>query len=375
MTMKNEEMSREGIIVRTSIIGIAANLFLAAFKAAVGILAGSIAVVLDAVNNLSDALSSLITIIGTKLASKKPDSKHPYGYGRIEYLSATIISVIVLYAGVTSLVESVKKIITPETPDYSVVSLIIIAAGVVVKILLGRYVKGVGEKVDSDSLVNSGEDATNDAVISSATLVAAVLFMMTGLSLEAYLAAVISVVIIKSGIEMLSDMISRMLGERVDSELSKEIKATVASVEGARGAYDLFLHDYGPDRMMGSVHVEVPDTMTADQLDVMTRTIEKRVFAKHHVALTAVGFYSHNTKDDESAKIYENIRRIVSDIDHVLQIHGFYCDLKEKTIRFDAVVDFKAPDRNAVWQQVCAAVLEAYPDYKLTVALDADTAD
>ena len=350
MTMKNEEMSREGIIVRTSIIGIAANLFLAAFKAAVGILAGSIAVVLDAVNNLSDALSSLITIIGTKLASKKPDSKHPYGYGRIEYLSATIISVIVLYAGVTSLVESVK-------------------------ILLGKYVKGVGEKVDSDSLVNSGEDATNDAVISSATLVAAVLFMMTGLSLEAYLAAVISVVIIKSGIEMLSDMISRMLGERVDSELSKEIKATVASVDGARGAYDLFLHDYGPDRMMGSVHVEVPDTMTADQLDVMTRTIEKRVFAKHHVALTAVGFYSHNTKDDESAKIYENIRRIVSDIDHVLQIHGFYCDLKEKTIRFDAVVDFKAPDRNAVWQQVCAAVLEAYPDYKLTVALDADTAD
>ena len=174
---------------------------------------------------------------------------------------------------------------------------------------------------------------------------------------------------------MLSDMISRMLGERVDSELSKEIKATVASVEGARGAYDLFLHDYGPDRMMGSVHVEVPDTMTADQLDVMTRTIEKRVFAKHHVALTAVGFYSHNTKNDESAKIYENIRRIVSDIDHVLQIHGFYCDLKEKTIRFDAVVDFKAPDRNAVLQQVCAAVLEAYPDYKLTVALDADTAD
>lgn len=375
MTMKNEDMSREGIIVRTSIVGIAANLFLAAFKAAVGILAGSIAVVLDAVNNLSDALSSLITIIGTKLASKRPDSKHPYGYGRIEYLSATIISVIVLYAGVTSLVESVKKIITPETPDYSVVSLIIIAAGVVVKILLGRYVKGVGEKVDSDSLVNSGEDATNDAVISSATLVAAVLFMMTGLSLEAYLAAVISVVIIKSGIEMLSDMISRMLGERVDSELSKEIKATVASVEGARGAYDLFLHDYGPDRMMGSVHVEVPDTMTADQLDVMTRDIEKRVFAKHHVALTAVGFYSHNTKNDESAKIYENIRRIVSEIDHVLQIHGFYCDLKEKTIRFDAVVDFKAPDRNAVWQQVCAAVLEAYPDYKLTVALDADTAD
>ncbi len=375
MTANNKPADRDAVIIRTSIIGIAANTFLAAFKAFVGIVAGSIAVIMDAVNNLSDAMSSLITIIGTKLASRRPDAKHPYGYGRIEYLSAAIISVIVLYAGVTSLVESVKKIIEPEIPDYSAVSLIIIAAGVIVKILLGRYVKKVGEEVDSDSLINSGEDATMDAIISSATLVAAVIFMMTDVSLEAYLAAIISVMIIKSGIEMLSGMISRMLGERVDSQLSKEIKATICETEGALGAYDLFLHDYGPDRMMGSVHVEVPDTMTADHLDVMTREIEKKVFAKHHVALTAVGFYSKNTKNDETAAIYENIRRIVSDIDHVMQIHGFYCDMAKKEMRFDAVIDFKAPDRNAVWQQVCAAAQEAYPEYQITVAMDSDTAD
>jgi hypothetical protein len=169
MTTSNNPKSRDAIIVRTSLIGIGANLFLAAFKAMAGILAGSIAVVLDAVNNLSDAMSSLITIIGTKLASRKPDSKHPYGYGRIEYLSATLISVIVLYAGVTSLVESVKKIINPEVPDYSALSLIIITAGVIVKILLGRYVKSVGEKVNSDSLINSGEDATLDSIISAST--------------------------------------------------------------------------------------------------------------------------------------------------------------------------------------------------------------
>ena len=126
-------LSRDKIIVRTSITGIAANVLLAAFKAVVGAISGSIAIVLDAVNNISDAASSLITIIGTKLASREPDKKHPFGYGRVEYLSAMIISVIVLYAGITSLVESVKKIIEPETPDYSAVTLIIVAAAVLVK--------------------------------------------------------------------------------------------------------------------------------------------------------------------------------------------------------------------------------------------------
>ena len=375
MTTSNNPKSRDAIIVRTSLIGIGANLFLAAFKAMAGILAGSIAVVLDAVNNLSDAMSSLITIIGTKLASRKPDSKHPYGYGRIEYLSATLISVIVLYAGVTSLVESVKKIINPEVPDYSALSLIIITAGVIVKILLGRYVKSVGEKVNSDSLINSGEDATLDSIISASTLVAALIFMTTKISLEAWLGAVISCVIIKSGIEMLSDMLSRMLGERVASDLAKEIKATVCSVEGARGAYDLFLHDYGPDRMMGSVHVEVPDTMTADQLDVMTRKIQNAVLEKHNVLMTAVGFYSHNTKNDEVAEIYENIRKIAAEHEHVIQIHGFYCNLETKKIRFDAVIDFKAQDRNAVWHALTQEVAEAYPDFNVVIAMDSDTSD
>lgn len=194
--MNTRETSREKTIIRTSIIGIIANVFLAAFKAVIGLMTNSIAIVLDAVNNISDAGSSLITIIGTKLAGREPDKKHPFGYGRIEYLSAMIISVIVLYAGITSLVESVKLIIHPKTPDYNTVSLIIVAVAVVVKILLGRYVKKTGVRVNSDSLINSGEDATLDSVISASTLVAAVIFMTFNISLEAWLGAVISLVII-----------------------------------------------------------------------------------------------------------------------------------------------------------------------------------
>ena len=138
---------REKTIVRTSFIGIGANVLLAAFKAVIGIVSNSIAVTLDAVNNLSDALSSVITIIGAKLGAKDPDKKHPLGYGRIEYLSSMLVAAIVLYAGITSLVESVKKIIHPETADYSTISLVIIAVAIVVKLVLGAYVKKQGEKV------------------------------------------------------------------------------------------------------------------------------------------------------------------------------------------------------------------------------------
>ena len=174
--------SRDKVIIKTSIIGIVTNIFLAGFKAAIGIASNSIAVILDAVNNLSDALSSVITIAGTKLAARLPDKKHPLGYGRIEYLSAMIVSGIVLYAGITSAVESVKKIIEPESPEYSTISLVIIAVAVVVKLVLGKYVKAQGEKVNSGSLIASGSDATFDAVLSFSVLVSAIIFLMSGAS-------------------------------------------------------------------------------------------------------------------------------------------------------------------------------------------------
>ena len=319
MPMRNEisevstvnDTSREKTIVKTSMIGIIANVFLAAFKAVIGLMTHSIAIVLDAVNNISDAGSSLITIIGTKLAGREPDKKHPFGYGRIEYLSAMIISVIVLYAGVTSFIESVKKIISPQIPEYPIASLVIVGVAVVVKIVLGRYVKSVGTKVNSDSLINSGEDATLDSIISASTLVAAVIFMIFGLSLEAWLGAIISLVIIKSGFEMLKDTISQILGERSDPDLAKSIKQTVTEFEGVEGAYDLVLNNYGPDAWNGSVHIEVPDTYSADQLDRLIREIQMKVYSQHQVILTAIGVYSINTKDDEAKAIEQKVREIV----------------------------------------------------------------
>ena len=361
--------AREKTVVRTRII---ANEFLAGFKAFVGLMTNSIAIILDAVNNISDAGSSIITIVGTKLAGKEPDKKHPFGYGRIEYLSAMIISVIVLYAGITSLVESVKLIINPELPDYNTVSLIIVAVAVVVKIVLGRYVKSVGVKVKSDSLINSGEDATLDSIISASTLVAAAIFLFFNISLEAWLGAVISLVIIKSGIEMLRETISHILGERNDAELARNIQKTVLSFPDVQGAYDLVLNNYGPDTWNGSIHIEVPDTYSAGQLDQLIREISMKVFCEHHVILTAVGVYSVNTKDEESISAREQVRMIVFKHEYVRQIHGFYLLKEKKTLRFDIVISFDAKDRRAVYSAVIADVQRAFPDYELQVTMDTD---
>ena len=373
--MDRKEASREKTIVKTSVIGIVANVFLAAFKAVIGLMTHSIAIVLDAVNNISDAGSSLITIVGTKLAAKEPDKKHPFGYGRIEYLSAMIISVIVLYAGITSCVESVKQIIHPETPEYNAVSLVIVGVAVVVKILLGRYVKGVGVRVNSDSLVNSGEDATLDSIISASTLVAAAVFLLFHVSLEAWLGAVISLVIIKSGVEMLRDTISQILGERNDAELAKSIKDTVLGFPDVQGVYDLVLNNYGPDAWNGSVHIEVPDTHSADSLDRLIRSIQTEVYRQHQVILTAIGVYSVNTKDEEIIAAQQKVREIVFSHEHVTQLHGFYLVREPKTLRFDLVVSFNAKDRRAVFAEAVADVQKAFPDYELQTVLDTDFAE
>ncbi len=373
--MTKEVDSRERVIVRTSIIGIAANVLLAVFKTAIGLMSNSIAIVMDAVNNISDAGSSLITIIGTKLAGREPDKKHPFGYGRIEYLSAMIISLIVLYAGITSLTESVKKIIAPDTPDYSTVSLIIVGAAVAVKIILGRYVKAVGKKVNSSSLINSGEDATLDSIISASTLVAAAIFLIFGISLEAWLGAVISLLIIKAGFEMLKETVSQILGERNDPNLAKSIKETVTSYPEVQGAYDLVLNNYGPDSWNGSIHIEVPDTFSANQLDQLIRSIQEKVYLEHNVILTAIGVYSVNTKDKDIIDAHKHVREKVFAHPHILQMHGFYMDKANKTMRFDIVISFDAKDRKAVYKDILTEIQNEYPDYKLQIAMDTDFAE
>ena len=369
-----DTLNRDRIIVRTSIIGIITNVFLAAFKAAVGLVTHSIAVTLDAVNNLSDALSSVITIIGTKLAGRKPDKKHPLGHGRTEYLSAMIVAAIVLYAGLTSLIESVKKIIHPEKAEYTSVSLLIIAVAVVVKLILGSFVKAQGKKANSQALEASGADAFFDAVLSASVLASAVIFVVSGISLEAWVGAVISLFILKSGMEMLTETLDDIIGKRTDADLAKKIRRLIVSEPEVRGAYDLLLNNYGPDKNYGSVHMELPDTMTVDEVDVLTRKIEKKIYQETGVIMTGIGVYSYNTQNNEVAHMRNDIMRTVMSHDWVLQCHGFYADTVKKTLRFDAVMSFDMDPEEGV-EILQKEIRKKYPDYQLTIAPDVDLAD
>lgn len=369
----NEQISREKIIVRTSVVGIAVNLMLAAFKAAVGLISNSIAVVLDAVNNLSDALSSIITIIGAKVAGKKPDKKHPLGHGRSEYLSALIVAAIVMYAGITSLVESVKKIINPVEAHYSTVALVIIGVAVITKILLGRYVKAKGEQTGSGALVASGTDALSDAAISAGVLITALIYTIKGISLEAYMGVIISGFIIKAGYEMISDTVSDILGRRADVEVSKKIKEIVAGEPAVLGAYDLFVHNYGPDREYASIHVELPEDMTVDQVDVLTRKLTERVYRETGVVLTGVGVYSRNA-DSKAENMRIAIEEIVLAHEWALQMHGFYMDEEKKIIRFDVVMSFDISHSEGI-KIICDEINEKYPDYNVIIVADIDITD
>lgn len=374
MSSDNLQNNRDNAIIKTSVIAIFSNILLVAFKMTVGFLSNSIAIILDAVNNLSDALSSIITIIGTKLAGKKPDKKHPLGHGRVEYITSMVISALVLYAGFTSLIESVKSIINKEEVIYTNVTLVIIAVAVLVKIVLGKFVENQGLKYNSDALVASGRDAKFDAILSFSVLASAIIYKFTNISLESYVAIIISIFIIRAGVEMLKETFDDILGHRSDKELTLKIKKIAASFDEVRGAYDLFIYNFGPDKNYASIHIEVADTMTMDEYDVLIRKIEKEVYHKTGVILTGISAYSYNTKDDEAAVIRNKVQKIVFTHDFAIQMHGFYIDKATKEMRFDVVISFDI-DHDVAVKILEDELKSNFPEYNIYINPDIDISE
>ncbi len=362
-------MNRSQKIIRTSIIGIIANVLLATFKAVVGILASSVAIVMDAVNNLSDALSSVITIIGTKLSERPADREHPFGFGRIEYFSAIIIAVIVLSAGITSLIESVKKIFDPTEPSYTTVTLMVIVVAIIVKLMLGQYVKRQGQQLKSDALIASGSDALFDAVITLATLLSAGIMLLWHVSLDGILGALISVVIIKAGIEMLASPVNELLGARISQDLLHDIRQEVSAFEGVHGVFDIILHNYGPNVLIGSLHVNVNDTMSAHEIHGLTRSISEQMFARHGIIMT-VGVYAVATGDNRRAALQSQVMQALAKHKEIVQVHGFYYFEKEHRISVDVVPDISVHDEAALSSQLANEIKALVPEEEVTIVID-----
>ncbi len=370
--LKEESDTRSKEIIKTSIVGIITNFLLALFKAIVGMLSGSIAIVLDSINNTTDVMSSVVTIIGTKLSNKKPDKEHPFGHGRGEYLSALLISMIILYAGITAIIESIKKIINPVVPEYSVFSIIVVVVAIFVKIFLGLYVKSKGKKLNSSSLSNSGNDALLDSVISFSTLVAALIFLLFKLSTEAYLGLIISIIIIKSGVDMVREAISSILGERVDIDLIKSVKKTILEFPSVSGVYDIIFNNYGPNSYNGSVHIEIPNTMSIDEVDDLLRNITMKVYLEHGVILTAIGIYAIDKKNPKVINNRKKILKIIEKYDNIIQMHGFYYNESKKNIKFDIVISFDEKNQDKLYTDVYNDISQLYPDYDIVIAIDND---
>ncbi len=362
-------MDRNSQIIRTSVIGIIANVLLAAFKAIVGIVANSVAIVMDAVNNLSDALSSVITIVGAKLSQRPADNKHPFGHGRIEYFSAIIIAVIVLSAGITSLIESVKKIFEPVTPTYTATTLIVIIVAIAVKLILGEYVKRKGKQLKSDALTASGSDALFDAAITLTTLISAGIMLIWNVSLDGILSTLISAVIIKAGIEMLASPVNELLGARVPAELTRQIKEEVSAFEGVHGVFDLILHNYGPEVMIGSLHINVYDTLSAYDIHGLSRKISMQMYEKHGIIMS-IGIYAISTGENQRTELQSKVMEKLSAHKEIIQIHGFYCSEKEKMFSVDVVPDMSVHNDAALSASLVSELQPLAPDMRVTVVID-----
>lgn len=362
-------MDREKKIIKASIYGIIMNIVLVLFKAIVGFMANSIAIILDAVNNLTDAISAIVTIVGTKLAGKKADKEHPFGHGRIEYIASVIIAAIILFAGLTSMKESIIKIIHPQEVNYSVASLIVIIAAIIAKLIFGKYVKKVGEQLNSQSLIATGTDAFMDVILSISTLITAIINLKFKIGLEGYIGVFISIIIIKSSIDILKQTLNNLIGVRENKELSMKIKDAINSFEEVQETYDLTLHNYGPTKILGSAHIEVDDKMTAKEIYKLTRIIRHKLYSEFNIIMT-IGIYAANVGDEYSENMKKDLEEIIDKYPEVIDFHGFYVDNNEKTVSFDIVIDFSVTKPKEIKRKIKEELKEKHNEYKYYVIID-----
>lgn len=368
------EKKRERSIVATSFVGILANLGLVAAKAIIGVLAHSASIISDAINNLSDALSSVITIVGTKLSGRKPNKKHPFGYGRVEYLTSTLVAALILFAGGSAVYESITSIVQGEQPTYDWIAFLIIGIGIGVKVLLGLFFRFRGKKLNSGALKNSGTDALLDAVLSVATLVTALISHFTGVHLEGYAGILIGLFILRSGILAMRDSLSPLLGDRIDDQFAREFKAEVCSHPGVKGAFDFVVHSYGEGKRIGSIHIEVDDAMTAQDIFALEREIQGYAYLTYGIILT-VGIYASNDSDPKAKEIKDKLLALVHEKNDILQCHGFYYDQERELVSFDLVISFDAKTpQEEIASGIVSKLEEEYPQLRFAVNLDQDYA-
>ena len=366
-------MNRDKQIIKVSLYGILTNIALVIFKSIVWFLANSIAIVLDAVNNLSDVISSLVTIIWIKLSSKKPDKEHPYWHGRIEYFASIVIAIIILIAWFAAAKESIQKIITPVKTHYTIITIIVVTVAIFVKYFLWTYYKKQWKKLNSWSLTASGADAMNDCLIALSTLIAALISIFFHVWIEWYIWIIISFFIIKTWLEILRDTIKEIIWTRADPELVANLKSKILSYEWVLWVYDIMLHNYGPNKIIGTAHIQVNDDMTAKEIHRLTRGIQMWVYNTFGIVIT-IWIYASND-DWEFWKIQNELNQIIKNYENIIQMHGFYVDDVSNNISFDLIFDFKEEHPEKIVRKIKKGIKTKFPKYTYNVIIDTDVSE
>ena len=369
---KIDAQERRKKIIGVSVTGIVTNLFLGVLKAVLGALSGSVALVSDALNNITDSSSSLITIIGTKLAGKAPDKQHPFGHGRTEYLTSLLIGGIVFLTGFQSLISSAKAVFHKEEMSTGVVTVIIIIATIVAKIILGTYTQNSGVKYNSGALQASGADAKNDAIVSVVTLISTAVYIFTKISIDGIAGIIISVFILKTAYEVLSDTVKKILGERVDGDMVRGIKEIARNTEGVINCFDLILNDYGPDFYTGSINVEIEDNRSIGEMYPILHEAQTKIYDKYNVFLV-FGFYAVDVNDERYKKIKSLLKNYKENERHIINYHGIVIDEKDSTIYCDITRDFDIKAETVI-ENVNRILEEEFPKYKIHVNIDTEFA-
>jgi len=363
--------TREGIIAGTSGLGIVVNLLIAAIKVVLGLLSSSIAIVTEGVNNAADVLTSVLTLVGTKLAGKKPDKKHPFGYGRVEYLTSLVIAVLILVTGVEMLISAVKLIFHPEEMSISIVALIAVAISAVIKFFLGIYTMKMGKKADSGALSAVGVDCRNDSFVSIITILSAAVFLLFRFSMDAYVGVLMSLIIIKAGIEVLRDTVSELLGRPGEAELANDIYRQIRATPGIINAADMMLHNYGPDAYSGSVNVEIDHEKTVGEVYQFLHELQLRIMHEQNVTMV-FGIYAVDNDHEEIRVIRKSVGEFVKTHEHIVSFHAIYLDSGADTIYCDLVVDYDLKDWDGLQTEFLDFMAKSYPTYAVELTIETE---
>lgn len=369
--LKKNPDNREDIISVTSLVGIVMNIFIALLKIAIGLIVHSIAIISEGANNASDAMTSIVTFLGAKLSTKHPDEKHPFGYGRIEYLTSLVVSILILLTGIELLKGSVEMIFKPTQLQVTAVSVGIIIISAIIKLLYGTYALKMSKKSNSSALEAVGLDSRNDCIGSVITLGSALAFVFFNISLDAYAGIITSLIIIKAGYGVLADTISELIGRPGKRELALELYRKIVATDGVIYAVDMMLHNYGPDAWSGSVNVEMDHKMTISQAYDILHALQLEIMQQYNVTMV-FGIYSVDNDSTESRQIRRIIGEYIRDKEHIKSFHAVYKDEKNKKLYCDFLVDYYLKD----WDKARAEFIEymsvKYPDYQIILTIETE---